>query len=400
MHKLLTRQLKRYRGTEEVPEDWKECIHAIDQAYLESEKDYAMMEHTLAFTSEELNSRNKELQLALDQLKQAQVLLVHTEKMAGLGNLIAGIAHEINTPASAISSAIAEIKGDYRVLFEQLISLVEQLPKESCEAYLAASKQILGLRPDETTLERRETARKLFDLFNAENIPDARSVTQNLALIGFTAENVQPYIALFKLPQSSLITQSFFDLGMSQIHVNDISIAIERIIFLVRALKSYTHAGQTELILTDIKDDINNTLVILHNKLKRAVTVKTEFEELPKIKCYADQLNQVWTNLINNAVEAMHGEGTIYIRTKKLATDNVQVEIEDTGPGIPENIREKIFEPYFTTKPKGEGTGLGLSISKNIIEKNQGTIEVESAPGKTLFRVMLPLEVKSSEEHT
>lgn len=400
MHKLLIRQLKRYRRSEEIPDDWREFISAVDQAYQDSEKEFLMMEHNLDFTSQELSSRNTELQSAFDKLKLAQTSLIHSEKMAGLGNLIAGIAHEINTPASAISSAILEIKKDYAVLFEQLINIVASLPKESCEIYLDAAKKLLGMRPKESTMERRDTARKLMEFFTSEDIPDARSMSQNLALIGFNAENLKPYLSLFKIPQRNLIVQSFFDLGMSQIHVSDINIAIDRIIFLVRALKSYSHAGQTELVITDIKEDISNTLVILHNKLKRAVHVTTEFSEIPKIKCYADQLNQVWTNIINNAVEAMQGEGNIIIRVKQLDQEKIQVEIEDNGPGIPKDIMSKIYEPYFTTKAKGEGTGLGLSISKKIVEENQGTIELESQEGKTVFRVILPVEVKIAEERT
>lgn len=394
MHKLLKRQLQRYRGSLEIPDDWRACIEAIDEAYQSYEKDYSMIEYNLDFTTRELCDRNAELENLLIQLKESQMLLIHSEKMAGLGNLIAGISHEINTPASAISSAIVEINRDYVVMLEKLINILDNFPRKMCVLFQDACNNVLKLERVLTTMERRQNAKIIFEVLNENGIPDARAASQNLALIGFTSESITPYIALLKTDKSSLIVQSLYELGMSQIHVHDISIAISRISYLVKALKSYTHAGDAELLLTDLRDDINNTLVILHNKLKRAVKVTTQYEEIPKIKCYADQLNQVWTNLINNSIEAMHGEGAIAIRVKKHGNEHITVEIEDNGPGISRDVISKIFDPYFTTKPKGEGTGLGLSISKKIIEQNQGTITVESEPGKTVFRVIVPVEVK------
>lgn len=397
MHKLLKRQLQRYRGSLDIPEDWRACIEAIDEAYQSYEKDYLMIEHNLSFTSRELCDRNDELEDLLKQLKESQMSLIHSEKMAGLGNLIAGISHEINTPASAISSAIVEIDRDYVVLLEKLINILDNFPREMCVLFQNACKNVLKLERELTTVERRQNAKVIFEVLDKNGIPDARGASQNLALIGFTNETITPYIALFKTEKSSLIVQSLYELGMGQIHVHDISIAISRISFQIKALKSYTHSGNAELLLTDLRDDINNTLVILHNKLKRAVKVTTQYEEIPKVKCYADQLNQVWTNLINNAIEAMHGEGVIAIRMKMHGNEHVIVEIEDNGPGISRDVIPKIFDPYFTTKPKGEGTGLGLSISKKIIEQNQGTITVESEPGKTVFRVIVPIDVKLTD---
>tara|TARA_B100000989_G_scaffold160655_1_gene119940 strand:- start:67 stop:576 length:510 start_codon:yes stop_codon:yes gene_type:complete len=142
---------------------------------------------------------------------------------------------------------------------------------------------------------------------------------------------------------------------------------------------------------TSLEEDLNNTLIIFHNKIKRAIIVEKEFEELPKVKCYPDKLNQVWTNLIHNSIQAMAGSGKIVLRLKKVDKETVCVEVEDNGPGIPEDLQERIFEPYFTTREKGEGTGLGLSISRQIIQEHNGTIELESEPGKTCFKVYLPI---------
>jgi signal transduction histidine kinase len=144
---------------------------------------------------------------------------------------------------------------------------------------------------------------------------------------------------------------------------------------------------------------MDNTLIILNNKIKRAVVVHKEYGEMPALFCYADQLNQVWTNMVHNSIQAMRGEGEIFLRLgHDEASKSIFVEIEDSGPGIPPELHEKIFEPYFTTKPKGEGTGIGLSISKEIMERHRGSITLKSQPGKTCFRILLPVENHLSEE--
>src|SRR5690606_4798488 len=132
-------------------------------------------------------------------------------------------------------------------------------------------------------------------------------------------------------------------------------------------LKHYSQVDGSTISLTDLEQDLNNTLIILHNKLKHGVKLIKEFDRVPNIKCFADQMNQVWTNIIHNAVQAIRGKGSIILRLKHLPPEQVLVEIENDGPPIPKDILPRIFEPYFTTKPKGEGTGLGLSICRQIV---------------------------------
>jgi predicted CoA-binding protein len=142
----------------------------------------------------------------------------------------------------------------------------------------------------------------------------------------------------------------------------------------------------------DLHDSIDNTLIMLRNKLRKGVLVRREFaEDIPHVQAYGSELNQVWTNLIDNAIDAMDANGEIIIRTRRQG-DWVFVEIEDNGPGIPEEVKEKIFSPFFTTKPVGKGTGLGLNISYNIIQKHGGEIKVFSKPGKTRFQICLPID--------
>jgi signal transduction histidine kinase len=148
----------------------------------------------------------------------------------------------------------------------------------------------------------------------------------------------------------------------------------------------------------DVREGLDNTLIILHNKLKKGVIVHREYDEdLQAIQAYASELNQVWTNIIDNAIDAMHGEGVLIVRARSEG-DWVVVEIEDNGPGIPEEIQSKIFDPFFTTKSPGEGTGLGLNISRNlIVQKHHGLISVKSRPGRTCFSVRLPTDFEHVE---
>jgi signal transduction histidine kinase len=170
--------------------------------------------------------------------------------------------------------------------------------------------------------------------------------------------------------------------------------ATARLSHIVLAMKSYTYLDQAPLLEVDVHEGLESTLVILQHKLKQGVKVKREYDTtLPRIEAYASELNQVWTNIIDNAIDAMNGKGEICLRT--YAEDNhVIVEIIDNGPGIPENIRSRILEPFFTTKPPGKGTGLGLHISHDIVaNRHHGQLLVESKPGETKFKVVLPIKI-------
>jgi signal transduction histidine kinase len=168
-----------------------------------------------------------------------------------------------------------------------------------------------------------------------------------------------------------------------------------RVSKIVKSLKSFMHFDQKEeMIIADLSDGLETVLTILHNQLKQGVDVVRNYEEVPQIYCYPDELNQIWTNLIHNSIQAMKGSGQILLDLKLVTTDNgsreVLISVEDNGPGIPPEIQKKIFEPFFTTKPAGEGSGLGLHIIGKILEKHKGRIELESEPGKTKFSIYIP----------
>lgn len=398
MHKLLVRQLRHHMGiTEnaEIPQQWQQFLDAVSAAYDAADQDLIMIERSLSISSAELVSRNETLSKTLDELKSLQSQLVHTAKMAGLRELVAGISHEINTPAGAISNAIEEIKRIYPELLVSFMQLVKSLSSDLLAQYFNACNFVLKVQHELGTSEIRNVAKTIDSALSAAGLPQNSSMSKNLASIGFDAQSALSIIDLLKSQDAEIMYRALFKLGMSQRHIRNIQVAISRVIHLVKALKLYNHSEQDTITLSNLADDIRNTLVILENKIKRGITVVEEFEAISPIHCYADQLNQVWTNIINNAIEAMQYNGRIIIRIKKINNYKIAVEIEDNGPGVAANIVDKLFQPYVTTKPKGEGTGLGLSISKDIVLKHKGTINFESKPGKTVFIVILPIDLNS-----
>ena len=350
----------------------------------------------------ELVVANRELEQALGDLRAAQAALVHSERMAGLGQLVAGVAHEVNSPAAAIQGAVDNLAdnvsrlarrarelGDLHMKPEdrtRFFALVEQLAPRLAQARVEA--------PSAVRKQAREMAARLAEL----GVTGAETACRTLVEIG-AAE------AAYQLAQLAPIrdgSNGEILAGMEVLvgyleqyaylfrNTHSIRTAIRRITRIVGALKGYSHLDQAKVTPADIHEGIENTLVILHSELKYGINVTRKFSQIPAVPVYVDELNQVWTNLIHNAVQALGGRGDIVIETR-VDGDEVAVSIEDNGPGIPEEVMPRIFEPFFTTKPKGEGTGLGLGIVKQIVEKHGGRIEVRSKPGCTRFTVRLPV---------
>lgn len=367
-------------------------IRILSKQLQQSEKARKRLEDHKEQNQQVLEKVNAQLISTLQQLQATQLQLIQAEKLAGLGQLVAGISHEINTPAAAIIGAVDEIKKDYIPLFENLLVTISQLPAELHDAFLQACRWVLASKETKGTKEEREMTKSIEKVLADHGVLSSHYACSCLAKIGYDGAQVTALIPLLKSKQANPIQELLFMLGMNRVHLSDVEISIKRVASLVKALKLYSRSDQDEIGMANVNEDIQNVLTILRNRLL-GVTVMQEFGDLPPIRCYADQLNQVWTNLINNALEAQKGQGTILIRTKKLPQGTFQVEIEDLGPGIPKEILPRIFEPYFTTKRKGEGTGLGLSLTEQIVKKHKGTIEVESKPGRTVFRVILPEDI-------
>ena len=215
----------------------------------------------------------------------------------------------------------------------------------------------------------------------------------SLVSLGSEEDDLEALTDLFPDGQFSMVIDWLSCMHAIYSLLGEISLGSGRIAEIVKALKTYTYMDQAPVQSVDLREGLDNTLIILHSKLKRGVTVVREYEEdLPVIEAFASELNQVWTNLIDNAIDAMEGEGTLVVRARRNAPW-VVVQIEDSGSGIPEDIQSKIFDPFFTTKGQGDGTGLGLNISRNLmVQKHHGEVTVESKPGSTCFTVRLPID--------
>jgi signal transduction histidine kinase len=338
------------------------------------------------------------LHWVIARLNQNEALLHQQEKMAALGTMSAGLAHELNNPAAAAQRSAAELNKALvrlQVLTHQIESTAfRQNQTGWLDDFMRESSRRFSAPVKLEALERIELVDQLQTWLEANGVESAWEFAPALVSFGWNAEELE------KLKGSA-----FFDLSIQWLAIGCLTVglllevqqATGRISQIVRAMKSYTYLDQAPLLEVDVHEGLENTLVIMQHKLKQGVTVKREYSpNLPRIEAYASELNQVWTNIIDNAVDAMNGKGEISLRT--YAEDkHVIVEITDSGPGIPAEIQSRIFDPFFTTKEPGKGTGLGLHISHDIVaNRHHGLLQVESQPGRTKFKVVLPVRMNKS----
>lgn len=360
----------------------------------------------------ELTHANAELEKTLRELRETQAQLISSERMAGLGLLVASVAHEINSPSAAIAGSVDALHANV-ARFARYASDLQELALDP-----AIRRELAEFMTRESPALAARHLRSGAAVKRA-----ARALRQRLEAGGYEARTAKLTAArLAELDAGEEVTERFLSLleaarvatgdseraprvvvGYLSEHVllerNALTIrnAIGRVQRIVGALKRYSHLDQqASSVDADVHDGIEDTLVILDYAL-RDIKVIRRYGDLPHIPVYVDELNQVWTNLIQNAVQALDGrtDGCITIETSVEpdagGLDGVAIRIIDTGPGIPEDVLPKIFEPFFTTKPKGEGTGLGLGIVRQIVEdKHRGRVTCESRPGHTVFRVWLP----------
>lgn len=346
-----------------------------------------------------VQERTRELQKALEDLQSAQSQIVNSEKMASLGLLVAGIAHELNTPVSAIKSSAESIDEILPKTLTQAPLYLKTVDETTRWAIFYAVSETLKPQPVLTTRERRQIKLHILKLLEQYEFNNPEQIAETLILCGLH-NKVEEYLPLMREIDLNAVLPILHSCGRIRAALDNIKLASEKCQKINMALKNYSrqHHHKEEMIPTNLAKSIDTILTIYQNQLKHGIQVVQNIQEnIPDILTYEDELNQVWTNLIQNAIYAMDGVGILTIEIAEHGQDEIAVSIIDSGKGIPPDVLPHIFKPFYTTKPKGEGTGLGLDICKKIIEKHQGRIEVESEPGKTRFTVYLPKKVVQNQ---
>jgi signal transduction histidine kinase len=333
---------------------------------------------------------------------QQEMMLRQNEKLATLGKLSAGMAHEMNNPAAATQRGAMHLKEAFSRLQEIYRKLGELHLTEDQQTGLLAIGELVQEKAirtlDMDSLLRSDREIELEAWLIEQDVQNAWDVAPNLVNFGYEKSEL---ISLLNSYSQSAVLVLLEWLNCNYIIfslLEEISQGAKRISDIVSALKSYTYLDQAPIQSVNINDSLDNTLEVLKGKLKPSILVNRIYsEDLPEIEAYGSELNQVWTNIIDNAIDALNGGGEITLRTSYDYNWAV-IEIEDNGPGIPESIQANLFDPFFSTKPPGQGTGLGLNIAHNIVvQKHNGRIDVNTQSGKTSFEVRLPLQLSSAD---
>lgn len=338
-----------------------------------------------------LQERNEDLATAIQQLQATQEHLIQSEKMAALGQLIAGIAHEINTPLGIIGSSIDNIANFWE---ENLENLPQFFQKTSSTSQVYFLKLLYRSSIDRETIftskEKRKFKQNLVNYLIEKEVENAEEIADTLVDMEIY-DDVEQLLPLFQLPDWEIVLNTAYQFTSFKKSISLIQRATAKSGKVVFALKSYAHFdSKQEKVEANLHEGIETVLTLYQNQLKHGIEVVRKYGNLPQFVCYPDELNQVWTNLVHNALQAMNYKGTLTIETHSL-DGNLFIKFIDNGKGIPSEIVAKIFQPFFTTKAAGEGSGLGLDIVRKIIDKHQGNVSVESVPGETVFTVSLPI---------
>jgi signal transduction histidine kinase len=317
--------------------------------------------------------------------------------------MAAGLAHELNNPAAAAQRCAAQLQEYLTAWWKLTLELVQKETRPdltgSLEKLLEEIQRRSSIPAGSDALQRLDREGSIQQWLEEHGIDEAWQFSPPLADLGWSPSELDN-LASSASPQELPLRIRWLATGcLVYSLLNEVHLSAGRMSQIVKAVKTYTYLDQAPIQEVDVHEGLESTLVMLHFKLKPGVNVLRQYApDLPRIEAYASELNQVWTNLVDNAVDAMQGQGELVIRTY-ARMDHVVVEIQDSGSGIPPAIQPRIFEPFFTTKPPGSGTGLGLSIVYDIVvHKHRGEIHVSSRPGETCFQVILPVRLEGNKK--
>jgi signal transduction histidine kinase len=331
--------------------------------------------------------------LMSDRIRETTRIEQQRDRLVSLGKLSAGLAHELNNPASAAKRAASQLRQILTKIRNASLELgkrdLSPAQKSEIEKLEASFTQQDVVPPDALTINDLED--QIDSLLRSHGQNDLWMLAAGLARRNIKPEVVESLFAnLDRDTARAALVRIAASVEVASL-LHEIESSTSRISDLVGAIKEYTHMDQSPVQNVDVIKSLETTLTILNHKLKRGVVVQRDYQRIPLlVNSFGSELNQVWTNIIDNAIDAMHGKGELRVRTYR-DDGCVVVEIGDNGPGIPEEVQPHIFEPFFTTKGVGEGTGLGLDTVQRIVKKHRGNIQVNSRPGDTRFQIWLPM---------
>jgi signal transduction histidine kinase len=333
--------------------------------------------------------------------RNTQRTIAQRERLLALGQLSAGLTHELNNPAAAALRATSSLRERVAGMRHKLALIAggawDRSQLESLIDLQERATELVAKAPELSPLETSDREDQLGDWFDEHGIANGFEIAATFVAAGIDVDWLENVAGIVDDGMLEGAVRWLNYTLETELLMNEIADSTNRISVLVNAAKQYSQMDRAPNQVLDVHELLDSTLVMLSRKIGDVKVVKDYDRSLPDIPVYGAELNQVWTNLIDNAVQAMDGAGTLSIRTSRF-DDTVQVEIGDTGPGIPKEIQSRIYEPFFTTKPVGQGTGLGLDISwRIVVKKHHGDLSVTSEPGDTVFRVRLPITPSTEE---
>jgi signal transduction histidine kinase len=331
--------------------------------------------------------------LMSDRIRETTRIEQQRDRLAALGKLSAGLAHELNNPASAAKRAASRLRQSLKRIKDASHDLGrrELTPPQKSEIEKLETSLLQRDDPPPDALTIGDLEEQLDSTLRAHGLNDLWQLAADLARKNVKAELLESLFAALDADTARAALARIAASLEIWAMLSEIESSTSRISDLVLAIKEYTYMDQAPVQNVDIVKSLETTLTILNHKLKHGVEVKRDYQKVPlMVNSFGSELNQVWTNLIDNAIGAMNGKGELRVRTFR-EDDCVVVEIGDNGPGIPPDVEPHIFEPFYTTKGVGQGTGLGLDTVQRIVRKHRGNIQVDSQPGDTRFQVRLPL---------